>query len=279
MCSNPPSVQYINQTENIRIASELRRWIGEPEYLNLTKPEEQELPSILSSLEDVKRNFEYDGNFLVNMTPKKYLKSRKMKRNKTKKWERYPVETVLDDDDAAANVQQVEVFRQPRKIDMKYAELFEELRRRDDTFYVVSFKADHLMLPALAYNKTKRPKMSLMFPAAVGFNESLSEDHIMMMQIDCEVLDTSLIQIRETLIPDHLKRYENGTTTETTTTEEPLAATGRPTNLSQTFGPHPRRNVSRKGAGAAAAVRKPYFVDNSRFNNATAGGENGSGFN
>lgn len=43
--------------------------------------------------------------------------------------------------------------------------LLEALNRRDDTFYVVSFSGDHLLLPALALNKTARPKMSLVFPA------------------------------------------------------------------------------------------------------------------
>ncbi|GAB0201580.1 cyclic AMP-dependent transcription factor ATF-6 beta [Grus japonensis] len=38
--------------------------------------------------------------------------------------------------------------------------------RRDDTFYVVSFRRDHLLLPAISHNKTSRPKMSLVMPAA-----------------------------------------------------------------------------------------------------------------
>ena len=42
---------------------------------------------------------------------------------------------------------------------------FEAINRRDDTFYLVSFSGDHLLLPALSHNKTSRPKMSLMLPA------------------------------------------------------------------------------------------------------------------
>ena len=46
----------------------------------------------------------------------------------------------------------------------QYAAFFDAIHRRDDTFYVVSFSGDHLLLPALAHNKTLRPKMALVFP-------------------------------------------------------------------------------------------------------------------
>jgi hypothetical protein len=46
-----------------------------------------------------------------------------------------------------------------------YAAFFEAINRRDDTFYVVSFTGDHLLVPAVAHNKTVRPKMSLVLPA------------------------------------------------------------------------------------------------------------------
>lgn len=45
---------------------------------------------------------------------------------------------------------------------------FEAINRRDDTFYLVSFSGDHLLLPALSHNKTSRPKMSLMLPAVLS---------------------------------------------------------------------------------------------------------------
>lgn len=48
---------------------------------------------------------------------------------------------------------------------VEQAGLLHAIRRRDDTFYVVSFSGDHLLLPAIAHNNTLRPKMSLVLPS------------------------------------------------------------------------------------------------------------------
>ncbi len=42
---------------------------------------------------------------------------------------------------------------------------FEAIQRKNDTFYVVSFSDDHLLLPATEHNSTVRPRMSLLLPA------------------------------------------------------------------------------------------------------------------
>lgn len=42
---------------------------------------------------------------------------------------------------------------------------FKAIERKDDTFYVVSFSDDHLLLPATEHNNTVRPRMSLLLPA------------------------------------------------------------------------------------------------------------------
>ena len=46
-----------------------------------------------------------------------------------------------------------------------YASFFEAIHRREDTFYVVSFSGDHLLLPASARNESSRPRMSLLLPS------------------------------------------------------------------------------------------------------------------
>ncbi|XP_075345510.1 LOW QUALITY PROTEIN: cyclic AMP-dependent transcription factor ATF-6 beta [Mycteria americana] len=80
--------------------------------------------------------------------------------------------------------------------------------RREDTFYVVSFRRDHLLLPAISHNKTSRPKMSLVMPAA-ALNESLSGRGgglEAMMQVDCEVMDTRVIHVRRRRSPPPANR-------------------------------------------------------------------------
>ncbi|KAG9471823.1 hypothetical protein GDO78_022599 [Eleutherodactylus coqui] len=85
------------------------------------------------------------------------------------------------------------------------------IERREDTFYVVSFRRDHLLLPAISHNKTSRPKMSLVMPA-MSVNDTMyntSQGYETMMQIDCEVMDTRVIQIKSSTVPPSLRRPQN----------------------------------------------------------------------
>lgn len=87
-----------------------------------------------------------------------------------------------------------------------YSDFFDELNRRPDTFYVVSFRRDHLLLPATSHNKGQRPKMTVILPA-MNINESIIRDKEfeVMMQIDCEVTDTRIVHIRSSSIPPLLR--------------------------------------------------------------------------
>ena len=66
---------------------------------------------------------------------------------------------------SASPSNEVELYGiQPQLYD--YSTLFGSFQRRNDTFYVVSFSSDHILLPAQApLNASSRPKMSLVFPA------------------------------------------------------------------------------------------------------------------
>ncbi|XP_071343757.1 cyclic AMP-dependent transcription factor ATF-6 alpha [Trachinotus anak] len=87
-----------------------------------------------------------------------------------------------------------------------YSDFFDEINRRGDTFYVVSFRRDHLLLPATNHNKGSRPKMSVVLPA-MNINDSVIRDKEfeVMMQIDCEVTDTRILHIRSSTIPPLLR--------------------------------------------------------------------------
>ncbi|KAF6364074.1 activating transcription factor 6 beta [Rhinolophus ferrumequinum] len=105
------------------------------------------------------------------------------------------------------SVGQLQLYRHP---DRSQPEFLDAIDRREDTFYVVSFRRDHLLLPAISHNKTSRPKMSLVMPAMAP-NETLSgrgapRDYEEMMQIECEVMDTRVIHIKTSTVPPSLRK-------------------------------------------------------------------------
>uniref|UniRef100_A0AAY4CMS2 BZIP domain-containing protein n=1 Tax=Denticeps clupeoides TaxID=299321 RepID=A0AAY4CMS2_9TELE len=102
-----------------------------------------------------------------------------------------------------AATSELQVYYAPHRT---YSSFFDELNRRGDTFYVVSFRRDHLLLPATSHVKGRRPKMSLVLPA-LKINDSMirDQDFEVMMQIDCEVMDTRILHIKSASIPPFLR--------------------------------------------------------------------------
>ncbi|XP_053665203.1 cyclic AMP-dependent transcription factor ATF-6 alpha [Anopheles marshallii] len=208
---------YVNQTENIRLASELRRWIGENGYKNLTNGMGQAevsidtfdkmfrlkdtIDSMYQHMKDISMQLKsYERQQMQAQSGKKLSRNRQRKAPGQRQMMTYRKKI--------PNQHDVDLYYP--KIHVKYAEFFEEIGRRDDTFYLVSFSEEHLLLPALAYNKTNRPRMSLMLPTVTASSTPMSNgtnrsDKITLMQIDCEVMNTSVIQIREKMIPGALR--------------------------------------------------------------------------
>ncbi|KAK2581214.1 hypothetical protein KPH14_008013 [Odynerus spinipes] len=180
---------YINQSESIRLDYELRRWIGgESDHDNWTAPTETKLDK--KSL----------GEFLLpKSNVQKKLMNGKSHSRKIKSKNTHKINNIH-----TSNVNAVEVFSPVLR---EHASLFEALGRKDDTFYVVWFSGEHLLLPASRKNNTTRPKMALVLPA-VPMNETYSTpaNHITMMQIDCEVTNTQLLHLQQSVIPFHLRK-------------------------------------------------------------------------
>ncbi|XP_058056787.1 cyclic AMP-dependent transcription factor ATF-6 alpha [Anopheles bellator] len=232
---------YVNQTENIRLASELRRWIGVNGYKNLTDNKgtggdmsidtfakmfhlKDTIDSMYRQMKDISVQMKsYEKQHKLALAGKK----RQLKLHRS--------------DDVGREVTPYRGnVHKAHDLDLyypsasrKYAEFFEEIGRRDDTFYLVSFSEEHLLLPALAYNKTSRPRMSLMLPTVAGgesmANGSRSSDKITLMQIDCEVMNTSVIQIREKVIPGDLRPQAGTAAKGRNATRESAGRTNRST--------------------------------------------------
>jgi hypothetical protein len=88
---------------------------------------------------------------------------------------------------------------------IRYESFAKSIRQRNDTFYYVSFRRDHVIFPALNQNKTQKPRISLLVPALLTHsNDSTNNDNkasITFMQIDCEVIDTRLLHLKLNDIP------------------------------------------------------------------------------
>ncbi|XP_029801405.1 cyclic AMP-dependent transcription factor ATF-6 beta isoform X2 [Suricata suricatta] len=126
------------------------------------------------------------------------------------------------------SVGQLQLYRHP---DRSQPEFLDAIDRREDTFYVVSFRRDHLLLPAISHNKTSRPKMSLVMPAMAP-NETLSGrgapgDYEEMMQIECEVMDTRVIHIKTSTVPPSLRKQPSSTPGNATGGPLPASKTGQ----------------------------------------------------
>ncbi|XP_030917525.1 cyclic AMP-dependent transcription factor ATF-6 alpha [Geospiza fortis] len=186
----PPCRPLINRTESLRLTHELRGWVHRHEVertrsRRLSNSQQQRARVPQSSLSD-----KADSQLMAmpytdtSLSAKEECKSRM---------------------EYGGNF----LHASPRS----YQDFFEAIHRREDTFYVVSFRRDHLLLPATTHNKTRRPKMSIVLPA-VNINENVinGQDYEVMMQIDCEVMDTRILHIKSSSVPPYLREQRRNHT-------------------------------------------------------------------
>ncbi|XP_008628412.2 PREDICTED: cyclic AMP-dependent transcription factor ATF-6 alpha isoform X2 [Corvus brachyrhynchos] len=179
----PPCRPLINRTESLRLTHELRGWVHRHEVertrsRRLSNNQQQKARVMQSSLSD-----KADSQLMAMPYTDTSLRH-------------------------SGNELQV-YYASPRS----YQDFFEAIHRREDTFYVVSFRRDHLLLPATTHNKTRRPKMSIVLPA-VNINENVinGQDYEVMMQIDCEVMDTRILHIKSSSVPPYLREQRRNHT-------------------------------------------------------------------
>ena len=134
---------YFNQTDHIRKVNiaNIRRWIPEPDLLNISY---------------IKQDFDFNPDPLQEKLAKMYEKSREQSQKHMKTKKRIPKKK--------PTMEPMQLYNSDLNI-IKLNEFFDEINRKDDTFYVFSFKADHLLLPANdnSYNFSQI-KMNLIMP-------------------------------------------------------------------------------------------------------------------
>lgn len=218
----------INQTESIRIAGELKRWIGGGKTLNWTYDVPRKKRQAYLSEEKINggllesyrlfNKLHLENNLMDFPSIRSHAKTvkdksrlRRLRRNK--------------DIDFAENavIDYETLYRKPMRKAVndfnmddlgEWNALLEALHRRDDTFYIVGFgKGEHLLLPAVSHNVTRPPKMALILPARSG-NDSLMNDHVTLMQIDCSVVNTTLVKLKSDALPESLRKPTNDPTVE-----------------------------------------------------------------
>ncbi|NXA06757.1 ATF6A factor, partial [Sapayoa aenigma] len=180
----PPCRPLINRTESLRLNHELRGWV---------------------------HRHEVERTRSRRLSNNQQQKARVMQSSLSEKADSQLMAMPYTDTSVSRNSgNELQVYyASPRS----YQDFFEAIRRREDTFYVVSFRRDHLLLPATTHNKTRRPKMSIVLPA-VNINENVinGQDYEVMMQIDCEVMDTRILHIKSSSVPPYLREQRRNHT-------------------------------------------------------------------
>ncbi|XP_046971198.1 cyclic AMP-dependent transcription factor ATF-6 beta [Vanessa cardui] len=207
----------INQTESIRIVGELKRWIGGGKTLNWTNTQkrhkvyldEKQLPGGLLETYRLFNKLNLDSN-LIDIPHNKNVKNirdklrRRLRRNVPTEKDIFP-----DGDMYYERLYHKPLRKSANEFNMddfgEWNALLQALHRRDDTFYVVGVgKGQHLLLPAVTHNATRPPKMALILPARSG-NDSIMNDHVTLMQIDCSVVNTTLVKLKSDTLPESLR--------------------------------------------------------------------------
>uniref|UniRef100_A0AAZ3RJP7 BZIP domain-containing protein n=1 Tax=Oncorhynchus tshawytscha TaxID=74940 RepID=A0AAZ3RJP7_ONCTS len=172
----PPCLPPVNRTKCLRLNHELRGWVHRHE-VERTKTRRMS-------------NSQHRANRTIPKEDKKAEVSQVLAVQYTDSTEKSPGN-------------ELQVYFAPHRT---YNDFFDEIHRRGDTFYVVSFRRDHLLLPATSHNKGSRPKMSVVLPA-MNINDRVIKDKEfeVMMQIDCEVTDTRILHIKSSSIPPFLR--------------------------------------------------------------------------
>ncbi|RVE53267.1 hypothetical protein evm_002100 [Chilo suppressalis] len=215
-----PEFANINHTESIRIARELNHWIGGGKTLNWTYDTPRKKRRVYLNEDKIAGDFletyklfnklNLDNNVLDFISAK--AQGRNVREKARHRRLRRSREIDFEDN---AVIDYETLYSKPRRKSVKdfgindlseWNDLLQALHRRNDTFYVVGVgKGEHLLLPAVSHNVTRPPRMALILPARTS-NDSLMADHVTLMQIDCSVVNTTLVKLKSETLPESLRK-------------------------------------------------------------------------
>ena len=199
----------VNQTESIRLDTELRDWFKVEPAEKPVRRRPTRAPYKKTPTYPVGKVVKSPPNSLTGSVYHMLIQVRQ------NQLARPSITMILQEPAQEPSANSLSVFSNIPK--NTFASFFEAIDRRDDTFYVVSFSGDHLLVPATNHTKASRPLMSLLLPAVVTSNSSADNqsDTIAMMKIDCQVTNTQMVHIMKDAIPVHLtennKKFSNDT--------------------------------------------------------------------
>ncbi|KAL0850436.1 hypothetical protein ABMA28_012240 [Loxostege sticticalis] len=219
LTAKPPDFANINHTESIRIAGELNRWIGGGKTLNWTNGASRVKRRVYLNKEKINGGFLETYKLFNRLNEDNLVEFPSTKgqaRNMREKSRLRRLRRSKDlDFEESAVIDYETLYSKPRRKSVndftmddlsEWTDLLQALQRRDDTFYVVGVgKGEHLLLPAVSHNVTRPPRMALILPARTG-NDSLMADHVTLMQIDCSVVNTTLVKLKSEALPESLRK-------------------------------------------------------------------------
>ncbi|KAK8748697.1 hypothetical protein OTU49_015952, partial [Cherax quadricarinatus] len=202
---------YINATESLRLETELRGWFENKFRPSKTDKKKEEKRRTSHPKTKEGRNRLTSHTHVIPETQERVVNevwnALVPPSQPPTRLYRYIHPDVLQVDPSTSSEEETAVMTTVPRL----SSFLEAIQRRDDTYYVVSFSPDHLLVPATARNDSARPRMSLLMPTPRPINESLAppDAHIAMMQIDCEVIHTRLVHVSEEVVPAHLRAGGN----------------------------------------------------------------------
>ncbi|XP_062127899.1 uncharacterized protein LOC133840214 isoform X1 [Drosophila sulfurigaster albostrigata] len=178
-----------NQTEYSRLSLNLQKLINVSGYLNLSK----------HASYDIEQDNEHGYKFATDYLDLPDLEQQRTQLGKRKTFVGFN-ERLTDIEHKQRKMDTLNTQRSDNKTNDSI-NLFKGIKRQDDTFYVLSFNTQHILVSPSTRDKSARPKISLLLPTA----EPSHNGDMMMMQVDCEVFNTKELEIKSDMIPAKLR--------------------------------------------------------------------------